>query len=233
MPPDGGRRSPALPDALAALEAHGEARLRDGLARYGIVTADRVIGVSMANIQKVAKGIGRDHDLAAALWETRVYEARLMTAYVDDPALITPEQMDRWTRAFDNWGVCDTLCFSLFDRTPHAFAMVDRWADDGHEYVKRTAFALLASLALHDRKCGDAPFLDRLPLIEAAATDARNFVWKGVSWALRGIGRRKSEPLRAASQELADRLASSTDKTARRIGKEAEKAFARATGKPE
>ena len=107
----------------------------------------------------------------------------MLTAFVDDPALVTPEQMDRWTREFDNWAICDTLCFKLFDQTPHAFAMVDRWADDADEFVKRTAFALLASLALHDRKSGDEAFLDRLPLIEAAATDERNFVRKGVSCA--------------------------------------------------
>ena len=217
-------------EALAALEALGEARIRDGLARYGIVTSERVIGVPMAAIQKVGKIFGRDHELAAALWETRVYEARMLTAYVGDPAQLTPEQMDSWTRDIDNWATCDTLCFKLFDQSPHAFAMVDRWADDPAEFVKRAAFALLASLALHD-KSGDGPFLDRLKLIEAAARDERNFVKKGVSWALRSIGGRKSPPLRAAARELADRLAASSDKSARWIGREAQKAFAKADGR--
>ena len=212
-------------EALAALEARGEPSIRDGMARYGISTKDRVIGVRVAAIQQVAKQLGRDHDLAAALWKTEVYEARMLTAFVDDPALVTPEQMDRWTREFDNWAICDTLCFKLFDQSPHAFAMVDRWADDADEFVKRTAFALLASLALHDRKSGDAAFLDRLPLIEAAATDERNFVKKGVSWALRAIGGKKSPALRAAARELARRLAASSDKSARWIGKDAMKAF--------
>jgi 3-methyladenine DNA glycosylase AlkD len=179
-------------EALAALEALGEARISDGLSRYGIATAERVIGVPMAGIQKVGKSFGRDSALAGALWATRVYEARLLVAYVADPALLTPGQMDAWTRDFDNWATCDTLCFALFDKSPHAFDMVDRWADDPAEFVKRTAFALLASLALHDKKSGDAPFLQRLSLIEAAASDERNFVKKGVSWALRGIGGKKA-----------------------------------------
>jgi len=217
-----------LAEALAALEALGEVRIRDGLSRYGIETKERVIGMPMAGIQKVGKQFGSDHDLADALWETRVYEARMLSAYVGDPALLTPAQMDRWTRDFDNWGTCDTLCFKLFDRSPHAFAMVDRWADDPAEFVKRTAFALLASLALHDKKCGDAPFLARLPLIDAAASDERNFVKKGVSWALRAIGGRKSPALRAAARELADRLAGSTDKVAKWVGRDAQKAFAKA-----
>lgn len=219
-----------LAEAVAALEALGEARFRDGLARYGIVTAERVIGVSMSNIQQVAKQFGRDHALAEALWDTRVYEARLLVAYVADPAALTPEQMDAWTRDMDNWATPDTLAFKLFDQSPHAFAMVDRWADDPDEWVKRMAFALLASLALHDKKGVDEPFLERLPLIEAAATDQRNFIKKGVSWALRSIGGKKSPALRAAARELADRLAASSDRTARWIGRDAQKAFAKADG---
>lgn len=217
-----------LAEALAALEAHGEARIRDGLSRYGIFTTRHVIGVQMARIQQVGKACGRDHALAEALWKTGVYEAQLLTCYVADPKRLTPEQMDDWTRDLDNWAVCDTLCFKLFDQSPHAFAMVDRWADDPAEFVKRTAFALLASLALHDRKSGDEPFLARLPLIEVAALDERNFVKKGVSWALRSIGRKKSPTLRAAARELADRLAMSSDKAAKWVGKDAQRDFAKA-----
>ena len=95
--------------------------------RYGIVT-DKAIGVPMAKIQAVAKALGRDHALAAALWETGVYEARMVACMIDDPAAVTPEQMDRWRADFDNWAIVDTVCFKLFDRVPHAFARVDAWA---------------------------------------------------------------------------------------------------------
>ena len=198
-------------EALAALEAAGEARVRDGMARYGIVAA-RAFGVSVGNIRQLAKKIGRDHALADELWRTGWYEARLLAAFLDDPRLVTPEQMDRWAADCENWADCDTICFHLFDKTPHAFAKVDQWAADEREFVKRAAFALLASVALHDKKRGDEPFLERLPLIEAAAPDERNFVKKGVSWALRGIGGRKSPALRAAARALADRLAASPER---------------------
>lgn len=216
---------PHLGQALSALEELAEARIRDGLYRYGIVTADKVLGVAMANIQKVAKRFAPDHDLAAALWESGIYEARLMTAYVDDPAQVTPDQMDGWARQFDNWATCDTLCFKLFDRTGAAFDMVDRWATDEAEFVKRSAFALLASLALHDRKRIDEPFLARLALIEAGARDERNFVKKGVSWALRAIGQKKSPALQAAARALATHLAASAHKSERWVGKDALREF--------
>ena len=128
--------------------------------------------------------------------------------------------MDRWAKDFDNWGVCDTLCFCLFDRTPHAWRKVAQWAGRRDEFVKRAAFALLASLALHDKATGDPPFLATLPLIERAAADQRSFVKKGVSWALRSIGRR-SPALRAASVDLARRLAASEQPAERWVGRDA------------
>ena len=204
---------------LAALEALGTARDRDGLVRYGIV-APKAYGVAMAKIQALAKQIGPNHDLALALWQTGWYEARLLTAYIDEPDRVTRTQMDRWCRDFDNWGVVDTICFKLFDRTPHAWGKVTQWASQRGEFQKRAAFALLASLAGHDKTSGDAPFIDGLRLIEAAADDDRNFVKKGVNWALRRIGTRNAA-LRAAATETAARLAESPQPSARWIGKDA------------
>lgn len=216
---------------LRALEAHADAGFRDAMGpRFGIVTADRVLGVAMARIQAVAKPLGRDPALAEALWQTGVYEARMVACMIDDPATVTPERMDRWRADLDNWAVTDTACFKLWDRTPHAFAMIDRWATLNHEFGRRAAFALLASCALH-RRGVDADYLDRLPLIEAAAGDERNFVRKGVNWALRAIGGKKSPALRTAARDLAAKLAASPDKTARWIGKDALRAFAKADAK--
>jgi 3-methyladenine DNA glycosylase AlkD len=114
-------------EALSALEGMSTRRDRDNLARFNI-DAPKAFGVSMANIQKVAGRLGRDHDLAAALWKTGWYEARMLTSFVDEPDRVTAAQMDRWCRDFDNWAICDTLCFNLFDRTPHAWAKVEQWS---------------------------------------------------------------------------------------------------------
>ncbi len=207
--------------ALASLEKMSTRRDRDNLARFGI-TASQAFGVSVSNIQVLAKRLGRNHELAAALWDTGWYEARMLTSFVDDPSRVTPAQMDRWCRDFDNWGICDTVCFHLFDKTPHAWGKVAQWGDSRHEFVKRAAFALLASLALHDKRAGDDSFVRCLPLIERAAADERNFVKKGVSWALRLIGRR-NPALNAAAVAVARRLSTSPEAAARWVGKGAVK----------
>jgi len=210
---------------LRMLEEKSTAHDLANLERFGI-PATNALGVSMANIQAVAKQLGRSHELAAALWQTECYEARMLCSFVEEPSLVTPEQMDEWCRDFDNWGICDTVCFKLFDQTPHAWKKVWEWSERRAEFEKRAAFALLASLAGHDREATDEQFLASLALIERGAADERNFVKKGVSWALRRIGLRNAR-LRAASQELARRLADSPEPAAHWVGKDALREFAR------
>ncbi|HEY8537681.1 MAG TPA: DNA alkylation repair protein [Steroidobacteraceae bacterium] len=215
------RRARDVRSILKELERHGSARFRaDMPVRYGIVTKDRVIGVSMARLKLTARKLGRDHALAARLWASGVYEGRMLASMVAEPERLTAAQMDRWAHDFDNWAVVDTMCFNLFDRSPHAFAKVTKWAKSKDEFVKRAAFALLACLALH-RRASEEDLLRALPLLECAATDDRNFVKKAVSWALRAIGTKAGPKARTAARELANRLAASDQPSARWIGKDA------------
>ena len=166
--------------AIAELERRASKKVKDGMARYAIPSAT-AFGLPVGVIRQIGKGLGVDHELALALYEQKPYEARMLAVFVADPERLTPAQMDRWCRAFDNWAICDTACFHLFDRSPHAFAKVDAWAKKKPEFEKRAAFALLASLALHHRSAADADFERCLPLIERQANDSRNFVKKAVS----------------------------------------------------
>jgi 3-methyladenine DNA glycosylase AlkD len=206
---------------LAELKRLGSAkRVGEMAVRYGIHTKLEACGTTMADMQKIAKRAGRDHALAAALWETGVYEARMLAALVDVPELVTAAQMDDWCAGFDNWALCDTAAMHLFDRTTHAFGKVEQWARGRAEFVRRAAFALLASVALHDKSAADKAFARCLPLIEDAATDERNFVKKAVSWALRAIGERNAA-LNTAALALAGRLADSDNAAARWVGRDA------------
>jgi len=214
--------SVAQPDArevVAWLRRKGTQGTREGMARYAI-PSDKAFGVPVGVMKRHARSIGQSHELAAALWETGWYEARMIATFLDEPARVTPEQMDRWCRDFDSWAICDTACFHLFDRTPHAWKKVRTWSANRDEFVKRAAFALLASLAVHDKAAGDEQFLRCLPLVERAGKDERNFVKKGVNWALRTIGRRNAK-LNAAAVAVARRLAASSDAAPRWIGKDA------------
>ncbi len=212
-------KNPGVPAILAELRRLGTEKIRRQMLEQFGVPNDDAFGVGMVKIHSLAKKLGRDHDLAVKLWRSGNYEARTLAALVAEPERLTPTQMDEWSGGFNSWAICDTHCFHLFDRTPHAFRKVEQWAGRREEFVKRAAFALLAGLALHDKTSEDAPFLRCLPLVDKASDDPRNFVKKGVSWALRGVAGR-SPALHAAALELASRLAQSEIAPARWIGKD-------------
>ena len=205
---------------LTSLKRFADKRVFEDMSkRYGIYTS-KAFGVSMSYIQKVAKPLGRNHELAAALWETGWYEARMLTSFVDEPARVTSAQMDRWAQDFDNWGIVDTLCFNLFDRTPHAWSKVAQWSHQEAEFIKRAGFALLWSLTVHDKFASDEQFVEGLVFIERAADDERHFVKKAVNMALRAIGKR-NPALNAAAVTVAHRLSESPNPSARWVGKDA------------
>jgi 3-methyladenine DNA glycosylase AlkD len=209
---------PGADEVVARLERMGSKSVRDGMTRYAI-PSDKAFGVPVGRMKQYAKEIGPSQALAEALWKTGWYEARMMSAFVGEADRLTPALMDRWCKDFDSWAIVDTVCFSLFDRSPHAFAKVDEWSERRDEFGKRAAFALLACLALHGRGVDDY-YTQRLRLIERAAPDDRNFVKKGVLWALRGVAQRNAT-LRAAALSTARRLAESDDASSRWIGRTA------------
>jgi 3-methyladenine DNA glycosylase AlkD len=207
--------------ALGWLREHATDSTLKGMARFAI-PAGNALGVSVGDIRKLGKSLGRNHELAAALWSTKVYEARLLACFVDEPKRVTPEQMEQWALEFDSWAICDTACFALFASTPAAWEMVERWHHRREEFVRRAAFAMIASLVLHDKRGTDQAFVRGLELIESGAADSRNFVKKSVNWALRTVGKR-NRALNAAAIVVAERLAASTDAAERWVGKSAVK----------
>ncbi len=192
-----------------------------GQRRFGIRPETEMLGASMVRLRALAKTHRRNQPLAIALWEHPIHEAQILAALTADPRQFTPELADAWITKFDSWDVCDQVCINVFRETTFAFAKVREWAPREPEFERRTAFALMATLALKRKKEPHQTFLDFLPLITRAADDERNFVKKAVNWALRQIGKRQSEICLAAALDLAEELITRESKSARWIGRDA------------
>jgi 3-methyladenine DNA glycosylase AlkD len=192
----------------------------NGMARFGI-NPNNTLGVSMPRIRQLGKR-KKDHDLALALWETGIHEARILASIVDQSALLTSQQMDSWIADFDSWDVCDQVCGNLYSKSPLAVEKAMSWSKSEHEFVKRAGFALMAYLAVHGKKVPDTVFIQFLEIIESSADDDKNFVRKAINWALRQIGKRSTALYQPALEE-SRRLALSTNKTARWVGTDAVK----------
>ena len=213
------RKGGRLREIVAELESQANPENVAGMARYGI-NSKNTLGVSIPHLRAMAKRIGTDHALALELWASGIHEARMLAGFIDDPAMVTETQIERWAKDFDSWDVCDQVCSNLFDRTPFAAAKAVEWSEREEEFVKRAGFVLMAALAVHDKNAPDVRFRGFLPLIAREAADERNFVKKAVNWALRQIGKR-NRPLNAAAIASAKRIRKMDSKAARWIAADA------------
>jgi 3-methyladenine DNA glycosylase AlkD len=183
-------------EVLAELRAAADPTRLAGMARVGIAT-DHAIGVSVPHIRRIAKRAGRDTRLAQAVWDSAIHEARMVAGLIADPDQMSLARMRAWAREVDSWDLGDLLA-DTFAAGPHADRVIGRFAVARHGFTKRLAFAMIARLAVSDHARPDAAFLAWFPLIRAGAADERNEVKKGVSWALRQIGKRNPALYRAA-----------------------------------
>ena len=187
----------SVEEVLERLETKAKPGQIEGMARYGIVV-ERRLGVSIPDLREIAKELGKNHKLALELWKTGIAEARILAAMTDDPDNLVEEQMEDWVKDINSWDICDQVCMNLFEKTPLVWQKIIDWSEREEEFVKRTAFALIACLACHDKKSEDEKFIELFPLIVREATDERNFVRKAVNWALRNIGKRNLNLNKAA-----------------------------------
>ncbi len=210
---------PRAAEVVGRLRAMASPENVRGMARFG-VSVEGALGVSMPELRRLAKELGRDHALSGALWKTAIHEARILAGLVGDPEHITRAEADAWVRDLDSWDVCDQLCMNLLDRTGFAYEKAAEWSRRAGEFEKRAGFALMAVLAVHDKAAPDSKLAAFFPAIEREATDDRNFVRKAVNWALRQIGKR-APGLKRKAVAAAKRIAKLDSKAARWIARDA------------
>ncbi len=179
-----------LTEVMGELRGRSDPASLAGMARYGIATDKALGGTPIPQLRALAKRMGKDHELAEALWGTDIHEARILATMIDNPALVSEEQMEAWAAGFCSWDLCDQCCSNLFSYAAPNWKKAAEWSVREGTYVKRAAFVLMAALAVHDKSAVDSRFLELLPMIEQAASDDRNYVKKAVNWALRQIGKR-------------------------------------------
>ena len=227
-------------EIIKKLRGLGKQRNIEGMERFGIYPKDEKLGVSMPDVRNVGKEIKRFfvatqndrglhnatqngmglHKLASELWLSKIHEARILASVIDLPEMLSEQQMDKWVKDFDSWDLCDQVCMNLFSAVPFAFEKAKQWTASNQEFVRRGGFALMASLAVHDKKAKDSQFIELFPFIIKHSNDERNFVRKAVNWALRQIGKRNLNLNRQAIK-IAIQIQALDNKTAKWIANDA------------
>ncbi|NLT50496.1 MAG: DNA alkylation repair protein [Ignavibacteria bacterium] len=206
-------------EILEILHYKKDPQSAEAMKRFGIISKN-VLGIRKPFLQKLAKQIGKNHNTALQLWDSGIHEARILASMIDEPKFVTEEQLDKWTNDFDSWDICDQCCINLYVNTKFCKEKIFEWAESEKEFVKRTAFSLIAVSAVHLKKEKDDVFLKYLKLIEDKSADNRNFVKKAVNWALRQIGKRNLI-LNEEAIKTAEKILTANSKSAKWIASDA------------
>jgi 3-methyladenine DNA glycosylase AlkD len=190
-------KNESLASIIRELKKNSNSKSLKGMAKFGINT-EKAFGLNMPFLREIAKKHKKNHQLALDLWNTKFHEARILASLVDDPKLVTDEQVEAWILEFNSWDLCDQCCANLFEDTSFAYEKALEWSKRNEEFVKRAGFVMMARLAISDKKADDAKFDPFLQRVLEESMDERNFVKKAVNWALRQTGKRSMNMNKAA-----------------------------------
>ena len=206
-------------EIISYFEKHQSEKARKGMEKFKVGCKDKY-GISMPILRKLSKRIGKNHQLALKLWKHGYHESRILSTLIEEPDKIDEKQLDKWVNDFDTWDIVDQACVNLFINMPLAISKINEWAESDEEFVKRTAFSLIATLAVHKKNEDDEYFEKYFELIKDNCDDDKNFVKKAVNWALRSIGK-KNKNLNKKAIEVAYEILEMDSKCAKWIARDA------------
>ncbi len=163
-----------------------------GMAKFGI-NSSSAYGVAVPKLRTLGKELGTDHKLAVQLWQEHNRECKILAGLMEDPKVVTEEQMEQMVLDFYDWEICDQTIMNVFEKTPFPYQKAAQWCKRDELFVRRAGFVLMARLAVSDKKAETEQFLPFLSFIREGASDERPMVKKAVNWALRQIGKRNLE----------------------------------------
>jgi 3-methyladenine DNA glycosylase AlkD len=208
-----------LDEILARLEAMGSPEVKATKARFAI-TAENSHGIFLKHLEMLAKEIGRDDELALQLFDSGIYEARILCSKLYNPRHVTEDLMEKWVATFENWEICDTFCMGFLGKTAFALPKAFQWAAYQPEYQKRAGFVLMVAYAFTDKYASNETIRQFFPVMIQHANDERTYVMKGINWALRQVGKRNKD-LHKEAIAVARQIYKQASKPARWIAKDA------------
>ena len=187
--------------------------------KFGIVSTN-ALGIYHKDLKTLAKEIGMNSDLAIALFDTGIYEARILCSKIFKKEDLTNDLLEKWVTSFENWEICDSFCMGLVAKSKWAVPKILEWVDREREFEKRAGFTTIAAYCMADKKAANEVFEQFSPIIKKASTDERLYVKKAVNWALRNIGKRNID-LNKQAIGIAKEILAIDTKSAKWIAKDA------------
>lgn len=199
---------------IALIKSHKNGEIAEMMKQKGL-GYKQIWGASVIDLREIARRFDPDHLLALKLWNKQWRETMILATLLDEPENVTEEQMDFWTKSFDNTEVAEQASANLWVNTKFAFVKSMEWCRGKKHIIRYTGVHLLGRLAITSKTAIDEMFEPALEELQTLAKDAQlNTVLYRTMVALGS----RSTGLNRQCTELAQRLKESANENAAKLG---------------
>lgn len=153
-------------------------------------------GMGLTVHRKLAKKIGRSHELAAELWASDNYDAKVIGLLIDEPKKLTEAQIEAQVEELNSGMLVHVFssCDATLPKASFAFELAKKWLQSEDTVRRRCAFGLVYEFSKKTtKKIPESFYFDVLNLIETRVFDESKSVRLSMGTALMGIGKRSKE----------------------------------------
>ena len=169
------------------------------------------VGIGLTRLRKFGKEIGRDAKLASALWQTDLYEAKIVALLIDDPKTMTIEQAEQQVEQLEGGYLAHVFssCDATLAKAPFVVELMEKWIGSKDEMRRRCGYGLLYEISKSKQKSApsDDEFLAHLGWIEKTYPKQSIDTLMSMGAAVMGIGMRNKK-LHTAALKVAQKMGS-------------------------
>lgn len=202
-------------EILEQIKSHKNGDVSVSMAQMGIIYGVNY-GVSVPDLKIIANEYKHDHELALALFDQDIRECKILATLIDDPKMVTGEQIDSWSQSFVNHEIVEQVCGNLFWKTECALSRSIEWCLSSDELFQKAGMIIAARRA-SDPDVRDAVFDPYIEIIDNFDSHQMSQSKVTVAFVLRQIALR-NEIFKSKVSALAQRMSDSNDENRAWVG---------------
>ena len=149
-------------------------------------------GATLPRLQAKAAELGKNYDLAIALWKENVRECKILATMMMPADQVLPEVIDIWMEQTDTQEIAEQAAFNLYQYLPYAPEKAYNWMASEKELYQLCGFHVLSRLFMNKQEPNERginEFIDQtlaalqgssLPVRKAALSCLQHFAELGL-----------------------------------------------------
>ena len=109
-------------------------------------------GATLPRLREKADEIGKNYDLAIALWKENVRECKILATMVMPADVVLPEVIDIWMEQMPTQEIAEQAAFNLFQYLPYAPEKAYTWMASDKELYQLCGFHILSRLFMNKQE---------------------------------------------------------------------------------